>query len=459
MKSHSLYACLVTALVAAGCNTEVDFGEPPRPDYDPLRDANISPRVIETFPPDNSQGPYENFGTVVRLRFNKVMELTTLRQAVHLSSQLGDVSIDPVTIATPDGVTFSFEAVCTDSPARFWWKVGQEYTLRVDSSAHDVNKHSLADPLVIHFLPEPSFRVLEISPPPGATGVSPLANPGFLRISFNSAIDSMIFPAVHISPAMVGSWRLEDPTHLFYHLCQDLELNETYTVSVDEGAVDKSGHPVSHAVRSSFTAQPFQVLETYPLNGEVRIPPTGAIAVRCNAPIDSGSVRASFTCAPPFAGYFVMEERQFYFVPSIEMRTSATYAVTLRTTLRSYGQDSLASAYIFRFSTDNFRILDHSPAHLSTDVPRTTYIYVQCNARIDMSSLTTASFNAYPAIQGTFRPCLEGNCSGFEFYFIPSDSLAPNTFYEIAAGLRGTIYSRTGSYLFPSRWYFRTGDK
>src|SRR5258708_3968276 len=134
---------LIAGLLALSCETDVDFGQPPRPDYDPLRDANIKPLVIETSPPDNSRGPYENFGTIVQIRFNKVMDSKSLLHAVHLSSSLWDVKANSGSIATSDGVTFNIEAIRYDSPARFWWKIGETYTLTVDSTAKDINDNAM----------------------------------------------------------------------------------------------------------------------------------------------------------------------------------------------------------------------------------------------------------------------------------------------------------------------------
>ncbi|HEV8538282.1 MAG TPA: hypothetical protein VGR15_05080, partial [Bacteroidota bacterium] len=129
---------LLAGVIALGCKSELDFGSPPRPDYDPLRDANIKPKVVETYPHDNSQGPFEDFGTALLIRFNKIMKLPALGQAIHCSSSLGDVLVDTTTVETSDGTTFLVDMKRADSPARFWWKVGQSYTLHVDPSAIDI---------------------------------------------------------------------------------------------------------------------------------------------------------------------------------------------------------------------------------------------------------------------------------------------------------------------------------
>ncbi len=464
MKNQNIAFLLMAGLFALSCKTELDFGDPPRPDYDPLRDANIKPLVIATYPLDNSQGPYENFGTVMQLRFNKIMNETSVRRAVHIASLLGDVAVDTNTLSTVDGVVFFIEAIRANSPARFWWKVGQPYTLTVDSLAFDINNNRLQQCFSMTFQPEPYFRLLSTDPPNGSSAVPLDASSGFIRLEFNSDVDSTMTAMVHLSPLVSGKWHLEDPTHMYFQLFQPFELSKSYTLTIDTSARDVFGHSLTKPETLSFTSEPFRVMETFPQHDDRLVQPTSSIAVRFNVPIDTGSVRSAFTSLPKLTGIFEFEERQFYFVPSLDsLRTNTRYTILLRQSLRSIDSHSLTSDYHFTFDTDRFRVVNYDPAHQSSSISRMPYIYVQCNARILYSSLSDA-FSVYPPVLGTIDTCPGGNYSGFEFCFVPSDTLSPYTFYQIAAGWfsrdRGShpLRSRTGAGTF-TQWYFQTGDK
>ncbi|HEV8538281.1 MAG TPA: Ig-like domain-containing protein [Bacteroidota bacterium] len=461
----------IASLVSLSCKTELDFGSPPRPDYDPLRDANIKPKVVETFPHANTQGPFEDFSTALQIRFNKIMKLPTLRQAIHCSSSLGDVLVDTTTIETSDGTTFIVDVKRADSPARFWWKVGQAYSLHVDPSAIDINGNTLAEEFSMSFMPEPGFRLLGIDPVNGDTDVSPDAASGFIRLAFNSELDASILRAIHIWPPIYGAWYVEDETRVYCRLDQNLDLHTAYSITVDSTARDRYGHVISGNVYSVFATQSFRVFATFPRDGDRAITPTSAIAVVCNAPIDTSSVRSAFSLAPRTGGYFVFEKTQFYFVPDTGLRTSTFNTVRLEVSLRGRDSTPLASPYTFMFVTEKFKIVHTFPPDWAESVPRTVRLNVQCNARILQSSVPSAFtvFRLYGSqVAGSFEYCNGTDCSDFAFYFTPSEPLAANTVYIAAVGYHTPeLISQTGALLPPvsngppagPRWVFTTGTK
>ncbi|HTK80800.1 MAG TPA: Ig-like domain-containing protein [Bacteroidota bacterium] len=456
------YVALLPVLLMFGCKSEVDFGNPPRPDYDPLLDANIQPIVLETFPAANTQGPFAGFVASVRLKFNKVMDLPSLRKSVHISSELGDVKANIDSIVTADGVTFFIEAIRPDSPARFWWKVGEVYTLTIDSTVQDVSKNTLHSTVRVGFLPEPVFRILSVSPANGDAKVSPNGVSGFLQFTFNSEIDGSIFPKVHISPECTGHWHLEDPTKLLYRLSSDLAFHTNYSIAIDGDATDAFGHQLQGSFVTSFTTEKFRVIGTTPTNGESGIPPTSAIGVTFDTPYDTNSIRQAFTCQPFVPGRFVFRERQFYYVPN-ELFAGTAFKVTLGSSIRSSAGDTLAAPVVIRFLTDGFGVMNSFPLHGSTSVPRTTHLAVECNGRIQQSTVP-ASMIIYPAIAGRLDSCYDGTCSAYKFFFIPSEPLAANTTYFVYIGIPFAgvnlrpLYSQTGAAAF-FRYWFTTGSE
>src|SRR5437867_1853112 len=80
---------------------------PPGGGVELLTDPRVLPKVIYTYPPMNSQGPYDNFTNSVVVRFNKIMDIPSLRRSIQVSSPEGNVRTDSAHIYTSGGDIFT----------------------------------------------------------------------------------------------------------------------------------------------------------------------------------------------------------------------------------------------------------------------------------------------------------------------------------------------------------------
>src|SRR5713101_4936560 len=140
MKRQTIISVLISLI---GLNCQGPTG-PPGPGGESLTDPSIKPRVIYTYPENNTQGPFTGFTNRITVRFNKIMDWTTIKRAVNVSSSLGDVYVDTNSVSTQNSDVFSFVALDTRGSAfKFQWKLGQSYTLTIDSTAEDINGNLL----------------------------------------------------------------------------------------------------------------------------------------------------------------------------------------------------------------------------------------------------------------------------------------------------------------------------
>src|SRR5205809_3808149 len=88
-----------------------------------LTDPSIQPRVMYTYPPPNSVGPYDFVTSQLYVRFNKIMDQSTMRRAVTLSSPGTTVRIDTNSIFSIGGDLFYIYPAGTYYPYR--WRVSE----------------------------------------------------------------------------------------------------------------------------------------------------------------------------------------------------------------------------------------------------------------------------------------------------------------------------------------------
>src|SRR6266849_3429062 len=97
MRNAHKWLMLVFGLASMSCKQ--NFVAP----ADLLSDPSIKPVVIYAYPSPNSTGPYDNFSTSITVRFNKLMDVTSLQHAVRFSSLLGDIKEDTGSVYSQTG--------------------------------------------------------------------------------------------------------------------------------------------------------------------------------------------------------------------------------------------------------------------------------------------------------------------------------------------------------------------
>ncbi len=417
---------------------------------DLLNDPSVQPEVIYTYPPQNSTGPYDNFSSTITIRFNKLMDLTSLQHGVHISSSLGDVKPDTARVSSSTGDVASISPIAANAAAPFSWKVNQTYSLQIESSAKDINGNSLNPAFTMTFKPEPNFRVKSMTPSPGSVNVSARA---LIRLQFNSPVDTSVFSMLTIDPPLSGSWlystsgssilQLDSTSVFFLYSGAGMMLGTSYTVSVNSSAHDKSGNRLTGEFNASFTTVPFGITNTFPGNGNTNVQlRQKGFSVSLNDGVDTSTVRESFQINPQIPGLFSFSSdlKEFFYSPLTELGANTTYTVTIDTTLRSQSGINLFQAFEYSFTTTDFKVTLISPSNDDTNVSASARLLVLFNADIDTESVRTA-FHISPDVDGLLGFLNPGD----GFFFSPIVSFMQGVTYNVT--LDSTLQSKGGSHL------------
>ena len=434
-------------------------GPPGSSGIEALTDPSIMPKIIYIYPPANSQGPYEDFsGNQMIVRFNKIMDRTSVKRALSLISPQGDLRIDTQQIYQRGGDEFIlYPRLITDDNYiySYKWKLGQSYLLSIAASAKDVNGNSL-DAYSMTFLPEPYFRITRNYPENSSTGIN--TSPS-IYLYLNSPVDTTIFSSIQITPAIKGKWEYMyggyygytgDSTGLRYSYEEALPLNTTYILNIHTTAKDKYGNPLAQEFVSRFTTSIFKVTNTSPVNGSSDIISNSSINVRFSGSIDTGTVRNAIKISPFVEGKFYMNyNSEFYFYPTDGLLPNTMYTVTIDTSLRSKDGLSILNPYIFSFTTAPFKISSVYPYDGISYVPLSENIFVAFTQDLDTGTVRNA-LHISPETAGIL------STYGNSFSYKPSNGLFADTMYVVT--IDTSIRSKSGKKI-PTQYTFsfRTG--
>ncbi|HLF13356.1 MAG TPA: Ig-like domain-containing protein [Bacteroidota bacterium] len=382
-----------------------------------LTDPSIMPRVVYSYPPAGGEWPFTELYRVdcgdygydcverpaFQLRFNKIMDVPSVRRAVRVSASHGNAGVAPGNIASIGGDIFIVHPVDSNGYVlRGFLAIGERYTLTVDSTAQDVNGNQLAAPFALAFTPEPHFRVVRTTPPDGASLGDHWAT---LRITFNGRVDSSVLGAVRIAPPVPEpAWFVWWNSNWIQTTIQ-LRGSTTYTVTVDSTAADVAGHRLSAPFRWSFTSAPFTVTGIYPENGAMNVSHFTNIQIGFSEPIDTATLRRALAFTPPLGyGFYSYDGLGVIVYPRKPLEPSTTYLVTIDSTLMSAAGSRLAGGFLSRFTTGplpRFAVEYTEPPDGSTDEHSWTLIRVTMNQPVDTASVPGA-FILDPPVPGSF---------------------------------------------------------
>lgn len=458
---------LAFVLALAGLSCEGPAG-PPGAGFGSLDDPSVQPAVVYTYPPMNSEGPYPdfyvndcgydfcNYYSLIQVRFNKFMDVSSVRRAVRIASSAGDVTTDTAHVVSVGGDVVMVTPVDTNgSTTGARYRVGETYTLVVDTTATDVNGNRLRVPFSTTFVPEPRFRILQVWPADGQTGASTTSG---VSIEFNGGVDTSIGSYISIEPPVEFhvsiSYRWSAVSLYFV---EPLSNGTTYTVTVDSGASDAEGHRMPEPRTWSFTTVGFRVEYAYPPDGATGVNLNRNFEVYFTSSFDTASLRGAFSIDPPAPGwltfqYYYYGQAYARYVPASGWKGNTTYTVRIDTTVTSLGGGRLPGPFEARFTTDSFRIVWTSPWDGATDVSRFPYIRITTNARLDTARIRSA-VSILPAVGLNFQA--DYDRSGFTV--APVDLLLPATQYLLR--IDTTLRTVGGERLsFPDTLRFRTSS-
>lgn len=463
LRHHRSVLCLAIAPVflLSGCG-EPELAAPSGVDWG-LTDPSVRPRLVSSYPANGGVGPFRVFSTIdpsaphFTLQLNKLVERAAFRpewlsvegfeRPVGLLLH-GDPAPEPGSL--PAELTSLLAVVVYDprTSRRLPYEVGKPYAVVVQTTLADITAQHPARTERISFMPEPYFRVLDISPADGDHTVMPYVP---VVVQFNSPVNAKILPALRIAPEAAGDWRLTgaDSTIAEFQHLQPLAFGTAYAVEVAETAVDARGHALAAPWVSGFTTRPFEVVRTHP-------PASGAdvralIWIQVSGELDSASVRQAFAIAPAAAGTLQFAPLEFAWRPAGELHSATTYTVALSTALQTPEGTALAAPFEFSFTTRPFEVDRTSPGNGDAGVFPRSAITVVCTAEVDSASMSPA-FAITPAAPGTLD-----RSEGRYINFYPVH-LVPSTTYTVT--ISTALRSRAGVPLAaPHSFSFTTGEE
>lgn len=219
---------------------------------DALTDPNVKPKIIWTYPSNGQVGPIINLGNSIIIRFNKIMDISTLNRSLELlPSQTGYAWIDTNNTWLHNG-DVAYIYLYSDSTTL--WEIGQTYTFTVLATLKDINGNSLSSPYSFSFTPEPNFRVDYTWPQNGSTKVPRQA---YIVISFNNRINFPSFQSsVSSSPPIPGNWEPYYYSGVILNPTSELNPNTEYIITISTGMQDAQGHALPSIYTLSFTTGP-----------------------------------------------------------------------------------------------------------------------------------------------------------------------------------------------------------
>jgi methionine-rich copper-binding protein CopC len=431
MMSRSYLWMVILSIFAFSCKGPEGPAGPPGDGANSLTDPAIQPSVLTTYPLNNSVGPYTDYSNRITVRFNKIMDRTSIKRAITLSSPLGDVLFDTTSVSAQNTDAFTLAPLDARGPLyHFIWKLGIPYSLKIDTTAFDVNGHHLHTAYTLSFTPEPYFRVTAIAPVNGSTEVSLNSN---ITLTFNNQVDSSIFSSIKITPPLSGHWAYipafpaPDSTQLRFAYLGAL-VDSLYTVEIDTSAHDKYGNHFHTNFNSVFSTATFRSASTTPVNGSAGVSILSNIVVSFTAPLDTSTLAKAWSILPQVQGviHFSSGLVGFTFVPSQRLLVNTTYTVTLSDSLASMGGNHLAQPFVFSFTTIPFQVNSSSPVDGSFNVALKPTITLTFSDFLDSSTIRSSVFLS-PSVPLQFTV----SDSSTSFTCTPVNGFASNTTYIV----------------------------
>lgn len=225
---------------------------------DALTDPQVKPKVIWTFPADGQVGPIENFGDGMSIRFNKIVDYSTVNKAITISPVSGYARIDTsnylLTTPYPFAPTGDLVVARVAADSSVLWEIGQTYTVTIGTALKDVNGNNLESPYSFSFTPEPSFRVRQTYPPDGESDVPRYSS---IEIDFNNTLDlQSIDSSITITPLLSGSF---GGTSYYVYFSPDSAFSKEtlFTITVITRIRDIKGRALSKPYQFSFTTSQY----------------------------------------------------------------------------------------------------------------------------------------------------------------------------------------------------------
>ncbi len=421
---------------------------------DAVVDPRIAPRVLSTFPPVNSVGPYSEWEPEspllpqawMEVQFSKVMDLSSVVHGLHLSSSQRDLQIDSQSVIDINREAFMFVAKGMTFPD---FHIGEVITLSLSQQVADVNGNMIAPGIIGSFTPEPLFRVRRSSPP--TTTILTADTVQFVTLVFNSRVDSSILPYVTFTPSVKTEKQLSADSTMVFVFVTLAEPVQHYWLTVAAGAPDKNGHRLVNGYTSQFSGTPYEL--ALRSTSTTNVPLYKTFILTSEQVMDTSTFRSAFHITPTVAGgmTFTYKKGFMRLRSSVEYAPETDYTIRVDSGLRNADGYRLSKEFALAFRTAAFGVTGSIPADQAVGVSRTNGMAVYFSARLDTSTIRNSFTSVPPFGELTFS-------SGAPSFVdvSPGDTLLPYQTYVVTVDT--TIRSLSGYAMSqPYTFSFTTG--
>jgi hypothetical protein len=230
---------------------------------------------------------------------------------------------------------------------------GTTYTVTLSTNIKALDGSYLPQPYTFSFTTQP-FLVQSIQPYGGSSSI---ANTSPVQLYFSDVIDTASARrAWSISPSVNGTMTFDySGTSFTFTPIPKFAAGTLYTVSLSTEMKSKSGAHLAALYQSVFMTDYFQLTSAYPSSGSTYVSRYNQFSLSFNDAVDTSSVRRSVSISPAVSGTFGYYGGIGYgtvtFSPTLSYAANTACTVTVRTSLRSTGGDTLAFPYVFGFTT------------------------------------------------------------------------------------------------------------
>ena len=243
----------------------------------------------------------------------------------------------------------------------------------------------------------------------------------------------------------------------------DLAFGTTYTATITTAASTPGGVELIGPYVWSFTTitPPPGVVSTVPANGAMNVPIGQVLSATFSEAMSPATISATTFTLAVTGGAAVTGTVSYSgvvatFTPSAPLANSTSYTATITTGATSLGGTSLASNYVWTFTTITPppAVISTVPVNSATGVPVSQILSATFNEPMNCAAFPATAFTVVAAPGATPVAGTIG-CSGAEATFTPASDLAYNTVYTATIG--ALAQDLAGTPLAASyTWSFRT---
>ncbi len=271
-------------------------------------------------------------------------------------------AIDPLTFASAFNISpavpgqFGFSNYTSSSYATFHpsqpWTSSTTYTVTLSADLKAFDGSTLGQPYTFSFTTQP-FHVDGVQPSYGATVSRTSPVTFYLSEQMDTASAKL---AWSMSPTVNGwfSYDYYGTSFTFYPSSQ-YAAGTVYTITLSTDLKSQTGGHLLSPYQTAFVTDYFKLTSAYPSSGSQYVSRYTQISLTFSDSVNMASVSGSITITPPVAGTFSSYGSYpgmiVTFSPNTNFSANTQYAVTVKTSLRSTGGDTLRTPYSFWFAT------------------------------------------------------------------------------------------------------------